>query len=127
MLRNFCFLLLFLVIFINITMLPNYTLKPDSRLSIYSTDTIAYAQQHQPQQAAVIPAINNSQEWIDNQSNTKIQFTYINYTKAVGSTIKTMLSKESVKRQEEVWNIVTEQVKNNYANVQMLIMVLLWE
>lgn len=42
---------------------------------------------------------------------------YINYTKAVASTIKTMLSKESVKRQEEVWNIVTEQVKNKYANV----------
>ena len=42
---------------------------------------------------------------------------YINYTKSVGSTIRTTLSKESVKRQEEVWNIVTEQVKNNYANV----------
>ena len=28
-----------------------------------------------------------------------------------------MLGKESVKRQEEVWNIVTEQVKNNYADV----------
>lgn len=42
---------------------------------------------------------------------------YINYTKSVGSTINTMLSKESVKRQEEVWNIVTEQVKNNYADV----------
>jgi ubiquinone/menaquinone biosynthesis C-methylase UbiE len=41
---------------------------------------------------------------------------YINYTKAVASTIKTMLSKESVKRQEEVWNIVTEQVRNNYAS-----------
>jgi hypothetical protein len=26
-----------------------------------------------------------------------------------------MLSKESVKRQEEVWSIVTEQVRNNYA------------
>jgi enediyne biosynthesis protein CalE5 len=42
---------------------------------------------------------------------------YINYTKAIGSTIKTMLSKESVNRQEEVWNIVTEQVRNNYAAV----------
>ena len=42
---------------------------------------------------------------------------YINYTKAVASTIKTILSKESVKRQEEVWNIVTEQVRNNYATV----------
>jgi ubiquinone/menaquinone biosynthesis C-methylase UbiE len=42
---------------------------------------------------------------------------YINYTKAVGSTIKTMLGKESVKRQEEVWNIVTKQVKNNYSDV----------
>jgi hypothetical protein len=38
---------------------------------------------------------------------------YINYTKAVASTIKTILSKESVKRQEQVWNIVTEQVRNN--------------
>ena len=27
-----------------------------------------------------------------------------------------MLSKESVKRQEEVWSLVTEQVKNNYAS-----------
>jgi ubiquinone/menaquinone biosynthesis C-methylase UbiE len=42
---------------------------------------------------------------------------YINYTKAVASTIKTMLSKESVNRQEEVWNIVTEQVRNNYVTV----------
>jgi len=25
-----------------------------------------------------------------------------------------MLSKESVKRQEEIWNIVREQVRNNY-------------
>jgi ubiquinone/menaquinone biosynthesis C-methylase UbiE len=39
---------------------------------------------------------------------------YINYTKAVASAIKTMLSKESDKRQEEIWNIVTEQVRNNY-------------
>jgi Asp-tRNA(Asn)/Glu-tRNA(Gln) amidotransferase C subunit len=36
---------------------------------------------------------------------------------AVASTIKTMLSKESVNRQEEVWNIVTEQVRNNYVAV----------
>ena len=28
-----------------------------------------------------------------------------------------MLSKESVNRQEEVWNIVTEQVRNKYAAV----------
>jgi hypothetical protein len=28
-----------------------------------------------------------------------------------------MLSKESVDRQEDVWNIVTEQVRNNYAAV----------
>ena len=28
-----------------------------------------------------------------------------------------MLSKESAERQEEVWNIVTEQVRNNYAAV----------
>jgi ubiquinone/menaquinone biosynthesis C-methylase UbiE len=42
---------------------------------------------------------------------------YIDYTKAVASTIKTMLSKESVNRQEEVWNIVTEQVRNNYVAV----------
>jgi hypothetical protein len=40
---------------------------------------------------------------------------YINYTRAVATTLKSMLSKESVKRQEEVWSIVTEQVRNNYA------------
>jgi hypothetical protein len=28
-----------------------------------------------------------------------------------------MLRKESVNRQEEIWNIVTEQVRNNYAAV----------
>ena len=28
-----------------------------------------------------------------------------------------MLSKESVERQEEVWDVVTEQVRNNYAAV----------
>jgi ubiquinone/menaquinone biosynthesis C-methylase UbiE len=39
---------------------------------------------------------------------------YVDYTKAVASTIKSMLSKESVKRQEEVWNIVREQVRTNY-------------
>jgi uncharacterized protein YchJ len=39
---------------------------------------------------------------------------YINYTKAVASVIKTMLSKESDKRQKEIWNIVREQVRNNY-------------
>jgi hypothetical protein len=38
---------------------------------------------------------------------------YIDYTKAVTRNIvNSMLSKESVKRQEEVWNIVTEQVWN---------------
>ncbi len=42
---------------------------------------------------------------------------YINYTKDIGSTIKIMLSKESVERQEEIWDIVTEQVRNNYAIV----------
>ncbi len=42
---------------------------------------------------------------------------YINYTKDIGSTIEIMLSKESVNRQEEIWNIVTEQVRNNYAAV----------
>jgi ubiquinone/menaquinone biosynthesis C-methylase UbiE len=42
---------------------------------------------------------------------------YINYTKDIGSAIKIMLSKESAERQEEVWNIVTEQVRNNYAAV----------
>lgn len=40
---------------------------------------------------------------------------YINYTKAVASAIKTMLSKESVERQGEIWNIITEQVRDNYA------------
>src|ERR1051325_835865 len=40
---------------------------------------------------------------------------YIDYTRAVATTVKNMLSKESVKRQEEVWSIVTEQVRNNYA------------
>jgi ubiquinone/menaquinone biosynthesis C-methylase UbiE len=39
---------------------------------------------------------------------------YINYTKAVAAPIKSMLSKESDKRQEEVWDIVREQVRNNY-------------
>ncbi len=39
---------------------------------------------------------------------------YINYTKAV-APIKSMLSKVSVERQEEIWNIVTEQVRNNYS------------
>jgi enediyne biosynthesis protein CalE5 len=40
---------------------------------------------------------------------------YINYIKATAAPITSMLSKESVKRQEEVWNIVREQVRNNYA------------
>jgi enediyne biosynthesis protein CalE5 len=42
---------------------------------------------------------------------------YINYTKDIGSAIKIMLNKESVERQKEVWDAVTEQVRNNYAAV----------
>ena len=42
---------------------------------------------------------------------------YVNYTKDIGSTIKIMLSKESVERQEEIWDMVTEQVRNNYPAV----------
>ena len=74
MLRDFCILLLFLVVFINITLLPNETSKPSSISSIYSSSTIVYAQQQQRQQP-VLSATNN-QEWIDKQSNTKVQFTY---------------------------------------------------
>jgi hypothetical protein len=39
---------------------------------------------------------------------------YINYTRAVAAPIKSMLNKEPVKRQEELWDIVREQVRNNY-------------
>jgi SAM-dependent methyltransferase len=39
---------------------------------------------------------------------------YVNYTKAVSSTIKSILSKEPVKRQEEIWNKVREFIRNNY-------------
>ena len=42
---------------------------------------------------------------------------YINYTKDIASAIKIMLSKESAERQEEVWNIVAERVRNNYTDV----------
>jgi ubiquinone/menaquinone biosynthesis C-methylase UbiE len=40
---------------------------------------------------------------------------YINYTKAVSAPIKNMLGKESVKRQEEIWDIVRQQVRSNYS------------
>jgi hypothetical protein len=40
---------------------------------------------------------------------------YINYTRALATTLESMLSKESVKRQEEVWSLVADQVRNNYA------------
>ena len=74
MLRDFCILsLLFLVVCINITLLPNEISKLDSISSIFSTSTIAYAQQ-QPQQAVNSSA--NSQVWIDKQSSTKVQFAY---------------------------------------------------
>ena len=72
--RDFCISSLFLVVFINITLLPNETSKPSSISSIYSSSTIVYAQQQQRQQP-VLSATNN-QEWIDKQSNTKVQFTY---------------------------------------------------
>ena len=39
---------------------------------------------------------------------------YINYTKAVATTIKSALSNESVKRQEAVWNRVREQVRKRH-------------
>jgi enediyne biosynthesis protein CalE5 len=41
---------------------------------------------------------------------------YINYIKSISVPIADMLSKESIKRQEEVWSLVTEQVKNNHAS-----------
>jgi enediyne biosynthesis protein CalE5 len=41
---------------------------------------------------------------------------YINYIKSISVPIADMLSKESEKRQEEVWSLVREQVKNNYAS-----------
>jgi hypothetical protein len=74
MLRDFYILSLFLVVFINITLLPNETSKLGSISSIYSSSTIVYAQQQQRQQP-ILSATNN-QEWIDKQSNTKVQFTY---------------------------------------------------
>jgi hypothetical protein len=39
---------------------------------------------------------------------------YINYTKAIATTIKSALSNESVKRQEAVWNRVREQVRKRH-------------
>jgi hypothetical protein len=39
---------------------------------------------------------------------------YINYTKAIATTIKSALSNESVKRQEAIWNIVREQVRKRH-------------
>ena len=74
MLRDFYILSLFLVVFINIPLLPNETSKLGSISSIYSSSTIVYAQQQQRQQP-ILSATNN-QEWIDKQSNTKVQFTY---------------------------------------------------
>ena len=74
MLRDFYILSLFLVVFINITLLTNETSKLGSISSIYSSSTIVYAQQQQRQQP-ILSATNN-QEWIDKQSNTKVQFTY---------------------------------------------------
>jgi hypothetical protein len=70
-LRHFCNLLLFFVIFTNIILLPNAASKQESILSVYNAPTNVYAQHQQP----VLPA-KDSQEWIDKQSNTKIQFTY---------------------------------------------------
>lgn len=39
---------------------------------------------------------------------------YINYIKAISAPITSILSKEPLKRQEEVWNMITEQVRNKY-------------
>ena len=75
MLLDFSILtLLYLVVFIKITLLPNEISKPDSISTIYSTSTIVYAQQQHLQEAVNSSA--NSQEWIDKQSSTKVQFTY---------------------------------------------------
>jgi hypothetical protein len=38
---------------------------------------------------------------------------YVSYTKAVSAPIVGILSKESVKRQEEILNMVRERVRNN--------------
>lgn len=75
MLLDFSILtLLYLVVFIKITLLPNEISKPDSISTIYGTSTIVYAQQQHLQEAVNSSA--NSQEWIDKQSSTKVQFTY---------------------------------------------------
>ena len=71
MLRYFCILSLFFIVFINIILLPNGMSKQDNVSSVYNSAIIVYAQQQQ----SGLPA-NNSQEWVDKESNTKVQFTY---------------------------------------------------
>jgi hypothetical protein len=64
-------LLLFFVILIANILLSYSTTISDLASAIYSTSSIAYAQQQQP-----APPVIRNQEWIDKQSNTKVSFTY---------------------------------------------------
>ena len=41
---------------------------------------------------------------------------FISYTKATAAPIKFILDKESETRQEEIWNKISNEVLNNYAN-----------
>ena len=104
MLRDFCILsLLFLVVCINITLLPNEISKLDSISSIFSTSTIAYAQQQQPQQA--VNSAANSQVWIDKQSSTKVQFAYSPENPFVSGVTELKFNVEDSKRGTQLTDV----------------------
>jgi hypothetical protein len=95
MLRDFCFsLLLFLVIIIKNLLLTNDTTMPENVSAIYSTSTIVYAQQ-QHQQSTL--AATRNQEWIDEQSNTKVSFTYLPERPMVGGSTELKFNVEGLK------------------------------
>jgi enediyne biosynthesis protein CalE5 len=41
---------------------------------------------------------------------------YINHVKDIAAPLNAILDKESTKRQEEIWKMIAEEVKDNYAN-----------
>jgi hypothetical protein len=112
MLRDFCFSLLFsllfLVIIIKNLLLPNDTTMQENVSAIYSTSTIAYAQQQQHQQSTL--AATRNHEWIDKQSNTKVSFTYLPERPMVGGSTELKFNIEDLKtstRSKDVFAKVT--------------------
>jgi ADP-ribose pyrophosphatase YjhB (NUDIX family) len=84
--------------------------KTDKRELLEETGYIAKEIQHVYKYH---PSVSKSRQLVHIYEFATVE-DYIDYTKAVATTIKSALTNESVKRQEAVWNIVREQVRKRH-------------